>query len=284
MPLFNKRNDLKERELVLRELPVEAIAPNPDQPRRSFDEASIAELARSIAQVGLIQPLYVRRTALGYELIAGERRLRAVMSLGWRTVRCLVDAGADEEDSAIMAITENLQRKDLHFFEEAECYEALISRLGLTQEQLAEKLGKSQSFVANKLRLLRIPPASRKLIGAVGLSERHARALLRLPSDEERDEAAAVIAARGLSVKDAERYVDSRLKQTAPKLRPRMIRIFRDYKVFMNTVTSACEQLRESGLPVTIKQNERGGAAEIVIRIGNENEGRKLNGKKSDGG
>ena len=272
MSLFYRRNELRERELILRELPVEAIAPNPDQPRRSFDEASIAELAESIKQVGLIQPLLVRRTAAGYELIAGERRLRAMMSLGQRTVRCLVDTGANSEESAIMAITENLQRRDLHYFEEAECYAALLEKLGLTQEQLAERLGKSQSFIANKMRLLKLEPQTRRLIAAVGLSERHARTLLRLPDDEEREEAAAVIAAKGLSVKDAERYVESRLKPKTQRLHPRMIRIFKDYKVFMNTVSTACEQLRECGLPVSVKQSERGGAAEIVIRVGSYKE------------
>lgn len=268
MPLFNKKNDMRERELTLRELPVELIAPNPDQPRRSFDEASIAELASSIRQVGLIQPLLVRRTASGYELIAGERRLRAVISLGYKTVRCLVDTGADSEDSAVMAITENLQRRDLHYFEEAECYDSLLKKLCLTQEQLAERLGKSQSFIANKLRLLKLSPATRRLVSAVGLSERHARALLRLPDDEIREQAAAVIAAKGLSVKEAERYVDGLMKPLGgTRLRPRMIRIFKDYKVFMNTVASACEQLRESGLAVSMRQREMGGAAEILIKI-----------------
>jgi ParB family chromosome partitioning protein len=270
MALFNLKRDAEENEgLVLRELPVELISPNPDQPRRSFDEEGLEELAASIDQVGLIQPLLVRRVGSRYELIAGERRLRAVKLLGKSRVRCLIDEYADEASSALMAIVENLQRQDLHFFEEAECYQALIAKLGLTQEELAARLGKSQSFIANKLRMLRLAPGTRRIVTASGLSERHARALLRLKADEERDEAASMMAAKGLSVKEAEKLVQNMLDGGKKELRPgpRMIRIFRDYKLFMNTVNSACAQLRSSGLKVTVEQSDVAGGVEMRIKV-----------------
>lgn len=267
MPLFSfKRENVQE--LTLEELPVRSIVPNPNQPRRTFDEDSIMELAASIEQVGLLQPLLVRRAGGVYELIAGERRLRAVMRLGHSTVKCLVDPGVDEASSAIMAVVENLQRQDLHFFEEAECYAALLEKLGITQDELAARIGKSQSFIANKLRVLRLPPQTRKRIIGAGLSERHARALLRLRTDDEREAAAEHIAAKGLSVKETEKYVDSLLQaRAAIKPRPRMIRIFRDYRLFLNTISAACEQLRESGLGVSFDQNELEGGVEILIRV-----------------
>lgn len=257
--------------LKLLDIPVSLILPNPDQPRRSFDDASISELAASIKQVGLIQPLIVRRVGDHFELIAGERRLRAVKLLELPTVKCIVSASYDEEDSALMAIVENLQREDLHFFEEAECYASLLEKLRLTQEELAIRVGKSQSFIANKLRILRLSAEIRKRVVEAGLSERHTRALLRLPSDAEREEAISKIVSRSLSVKDTERLVDSMLETASVpsevKRRPRMIRIFRDYKLFVNTVNSACDQLRESGLNVQVEQTDRDNGVDIIIRV-----------------
>ena len=255
----------------LEELPVRLIMPNPDQPRRSFDEGAIAELAASIKQVGLIQPLVVRMADGYFELIAGERRLRAVKLLGCKTVRCIVERDTDPSDAALMAIVENLQREDLHFFEEAECYSSLMERLGLTQEELAARIGKSQSFVANKLRLLKFSPAVRRRIIDEKLSERHARALLRLSSDEERDEAISKIVRGALSVKAADRLVNAMIAQisgtTADKRKPRMIRIFKDYKLFLNTVNTACDQLRESGLNVAVENTDYTNGVEIRIKV-----------------
>lgn len=277
MALFGrKKDDLYSGELEsplqLVDIPVSLILPNPDQPRRSFDDESIAELASSIKQVGLIQPLIVRRVGDHYELIAGERRLRAVKLLELKTVKCIVSTAYDEEDSALMAIVENLQREDLHFFEEAECYTSLLDKLRLTQEELAIKVGKSQSFIANKLRILRLSPAVRKAVVDSGLSERHARALLKLNSDEARFDAVSKISARSLSVKETERLVDGMLEAeskgaSGAKPRPKLIRIFRDYKLFVNTVNSACDQLRESGLKVEVEQTDMESGVDIHIRV-----------------
>ena len=158
------------------------LSPNPQQPRRSFDEAALRELADSIRAYGILQPLTVRRTPGGYQLAAGERRMRAARMAGLREVPCLV-AQVDEQDAGMLALIENLQRRDLDCFEEAAAIARLISRYGLSQEQAAEKLGKSQSAVANKLRLLRLSPACRALLVEHGLTERHARCLLRLEAE-----------------------------------------------------------------------------------------------------
>lgn len=277
MAFFGFKKDIAphkpERGKRLEDVPVALIVPNPHQPRQTFDDESIAELAASIKQVGLIQPLVVRKVGSSYELIAGERRLRAVKTLGYEKVQCIVDGELDDEDSALMAIVENLQREDLHYFEEAESYAALLQKLHITQDELAERIGKSQSFIANKLRMLRLSPDIRDAIVLNGLTERHTRALLRLNTDEERYEAIRKIAADSLSVKDTEKLVEKMLnaafdgKQQGAKPRPKIIRIFKDYKLFVNTVNSACNQLRESGLNVEVEQTEHDGGVDIVIKV-----------------
>lgn len=274
MALFGNKKESLRAELPVRldEIPTSLVFPNPDQPRRSFDDAGIAELAASIKHVGLIQPLVVRRVSDHYELIAGERRLRAIKMLDLPTVRCLISTSVDDEDSALMAIVENLQREDLHFFEEAECYASLLEKLRLTQDELAARIGKSQSFIANKLRLLKLSPRIKDAVVKAGLSERHTRAVLRLSTDRERAAAVERIASRSLSVKESEKLVDTmieaaRCEGSAAKPRPRIIRIFRDYKLFINTVNSACDQLRESGLAVQVEQTDRDNGVDILIRV-----------------
>ena len=168
---------MPERQVLM--LPAEELRPNPMQPRRVFDSGALEELAASIRQHGILQPLTVRRTARGWELIAGERRLRAARLAGLRTVPCL-EAQVSDTDSALLALLENLQRQDLHYLEEATALAAFLRQTGMTQEQLAEKLGRSPSAVANKLRLLRLSPQCASELLKHNLSERHARALRRL--------------------------------------------------------------------------------------------------------
>ena len=268
----DKKNDT--RKLV--ELPVASIVPNPNQPRKSFDEDSIAELAKSIEQVGLIQPLMVRMNGQGYELIAGERRLRAVKSLGYETVSCIVCADMKEEDSAIAAVIENLQREDLHFFEEAQCYAELIDSYNLTQEELARRLGKSQSSIANKLRVLRLPDEVKAAVLDSGVTERHARALLKLEDTQCQIDMIKQISEDGMSVKDTERRVehilDSRYEQKIPgaKPRPAVMRMVKDYRIFMNTINSAVNTLRDTGLIITVAQDDRDDGVDIRISITRE--------------
>ena len=166
-------------------IPVSAVYPNPYQPRKYFSQKSIQELADSIRQIGLLQPINVRRCGDGkYELIAGERRLRACKLAGLSYVKALITSTLSDQELASIAMIENLQRENLHFFEEAEGYQSLLREHGFTQEELAKKLSKNQSTIANKLRILKLTRNVKDKILTTGLSERHARALLRLHNEK----------------------------------------------------------------------------------------------------
>ena len=275
MPVFDfiRNSDGAKGSKRLVEVNVASIHPNPYQPRATFDEESIAELAQSIQQVGLLQPLLVRKVDDGYELVAGERRLRAVTSLGMEKVACIVQQDIEDESSAMMALIENLQREDLHYLEEAQCYQKLLETYGLTQEELANRLGKSQSSIANKLRLLKLSDEVKAAMTEKRLSERHARALLKLADDKQRLDAVERIAEKGLSVKETEQMVEKTLnkaydeKQDGAKPRPKLMRIVRDYRLFMNTINQAVNQLRESGMTVEVEQSDRADGVDIKIRV-----------------
>ena len=273
---FTLRPRTTESQRRLLEIPVEKIVPNPNQPRVTFDDDTIAELAQSISQVGLIQPLVVRRSGSGYELVAGERRLRACKSLGMETVTCIVEDSMQEESSAMVALIENLQREDLHYMEEAQCYYALLNNYNLTQEELAKRLGRSQSSIANKLRLLRLSPDVVSAIRENGLSERHARAVLKLKDEEVQLAVIKRTAEKNLSVKDTERLVEQTLdkmydeKRPGAAPRPAIIRQVRDYRLFMNTVNSAIAVLRESGMNVEVEQEDLQNGVDIHIKVTSE--------------
>ena len=275
MPVFDfiRNSDGAKGSKRLVEVNVASVHPNPYQPRATFDEESIAELAQSIQQVGLLQPLLVRKVDDGYELVAGERRLRAVTSLGMEKVACIVQQDIEDESSAVMALIENLQREDLHYLEEAQCYQKLLETYGLTQEELANRLGKSQSSIANKLRLLKLSDEVKAAMTEKRLSERHARALLKLTDDKQRLDAVEKIAEKGLSVKETEQMVEKTLnkaydeKQDGAKPRPKLMRIVRDYRLFMNTINQAVNQLRESGMTVEVEQSDRADGVDIKISV-----------------
>ena len=275
MPVFDfiRNSDGAKGSKRLVEVNVASIHPTPYQPRATFDEESIAELAQSIQQVGLLQPLLVRKVDDGYELVAGERRLRAVTSLGMEKVACIVQQDIEDESSAMMALIENLQREDLHYLEEAQCYQKLLETYGLTQEELANRLGKSQSSIANKLRLLKLSDEVKAAMTEKRLSERHARALLKLTDDKQRLDAVERIAEKGLSVKETEQMVEKTLnkaydeKQDGAKPRPKLMRIVRDYRLFMNTINQAVNQLRESGMTVEVEQSDRADGVDIKISV-----------------
>lgn len=275
MPIFDLFKDQRIKgKLQLQEIPVEQIQRNPNQPRVTFDDETIAELAQSIAQVGLIQPLLVRRISENqYELVAGERRLRAVKQLNMERVTCVVQNDMAEETSAMMALIENLQREDLHFFEEAQCYQSLLLNYSLTQEELAKRLGKSQSSIANKLRLLKLPKSVQSALNETHLTERHARALLKLEQEDLQLDMVKKVSERTLSVKETERMVGKTLnklydeKSDGAKPRPKIIRIVKDYRLFMNTINMAVNQLRESGMSVEVEQIDRENGVDINIKI-----------------
>lgn len=241
------------------------IRPNPYQPRRTFSQASVAELAASIRQYGLISPLTVRRNARGeLELIAGERRLRALEMLGEQTADVLLMSAYDE-DCALMALIENIQRENLNCFEEAEAYRAAMREHGLSQEELARRLGRSPSCIANRLRLLRLSEGQRARILEAGLTERHARTLLRLTDEDSRDQALSRMIAEQLSVRQSEELVERLLKSRRALRCPRVI--YRDHRLLVNALLDTVRAMQETGAGVTSRVTERDQCVEITVTV-----------------
>lgn len=257
--------DRPERKVLW--LPAAEIRPNPMQPRRTFEETGLRELAESIRRHGILQPLTVRRTAAGWELVAGERRLRAARMAGLRQVPCLV-AQVGEEDAALLALIENLQRRDLDYMEEAAAIASLIRRYDLSQQQAAEKLGRSQSAVANKLRLLRLEEPVTAALHRYGLTERHARALLRLGDGEERLQAAEHMGRLGLNVAQAEAYIDRLVaaKQVQPPRR-RPTYIIKDVRLFLNSVERGVQLMRGAGVGAQVARQDTDSEICLTVRI-----------------
>ena len=248
------------------ELPPSAIHPNPRQPRTVFEEESIRSLAESIRRCGVIQPLTVRRCGENWELIAGERRLRAAKLAGLSTVPCIVST-ADGEGSALLALVENLQRRDLHYLEEAAAIARYIHEYGLTQEEAAARLARSPSALANKLRLLRLGEECRRVLVEAGLTERHARALLRLEEDRERLAAAKHIARHHLNVAQTEQYIQRRLEaiQTAPAAKRTFI--LKDVRLFLNSIDRGVHMMKEAGVHARTEREETEEEILLTIRI-----------------
>ena len=252
--------DRPERKVLW--LPAAEIRPNPMQPRRTFEETGLRELAESIRRHGILQPLTVRRTAAG-----GERRLRAAVLAGLETVPCL-EAEVDGRASALLALVENLQRRDLHYLEEAEAIAAFLHQTGMTQEAVAAQLGMSPSALANKLRLLRLSPACRALLVEHGLTERHARCLLRLEDEGERLTALRQAAAKHWNVAQTEQYVERRLAalQTAPPAGRRTY-IIKDVRLFLNSVDRGLRLIRDAGVDARTEREETEDEIVLTLRI-----------------
>lgn len=246
-------------------LPPQSIRPNPVQPRKVFDRQALQELAASVAQYGVLQPISVRRQAGGYELIAGERRLRAAKLAGLDEIPCIIMT-LDEEQSGMLALVENLQRRDLDYIEEAQGIADLMQRYGLSQEQAARRIGKSQSAVANKLRLLRHSPAVLEALRAHGLSERHARALLKLPSETERLSAIETIVRRELTVARTEAYVESLLADKPKPFASRKL-LLKDVRLFLNAVDHNLQIMKNAGIRADCGREETEDEIVLTIRL-----------------
>lgn len=249
----------------VRYIPINTVRPNPQQPRRSFDETALRELADSVRAYGILQPLTVRDRGGFYELVAGERRLRAARIAGLREVPCLV-AEVGEEDAALLALIENLQRRDLDYMEEAAAIARLIGRYGLSQQQAADKLGKSQPAIANKLRLLRLAPPVIDCLRQYGLTERHARTLLRLTDPEQQLAAARHMGQRGLNVAQAEQYVDALTAENRtvpPQRRPTYI--IKDVRLFLNSVERGVRLMQSAGVGAEVGRRDT--EEEILLTI-----------------
>ncbi len=258
----------KSGESVIRQLPIHLVHPNPNQPRKNFNHDALKELSESIRQYGVIQPVTVRRTReCTYELIAGERRLRAASLAGLLKIPAIV-TDMEDEDSAIVALVENIQRQNLSFMEEALSYRQLLDKCDLTQEELAKKVGKTQSAIANKIRLLRLPQSVREIIKDNSLTERHARALLRLDTEEKQLYASRRIVDLSLSVKQTEELCDRILKDgIEEKPLHKVRRSIADVRVFFNTITKAVTLMNERGIDAVAEKNETDSHYEYVIRI-----------------
>lgn len=251
------------------EIPVSLITPNPRQPRRVFDEESLASLAESITRYGILQPITCRRhPSGGYEIVAGERRFRAACRAGFYSVPCII-MDTTEEESAAVAIIENLQREDLNIFEEASAISSLLIIYRMTQAEAAERLAVSQSYVANKLRLLRFDEDERAMILENALSERHARCLLRLQDEEERRGALRYIIAHKLNVSASEKYVETLLRSPEKQKRQKTRFIFKDLRLFYNSLDRAAELVRSSGVPVRVERDEQSDGVILTVTIGN---------------
>lgn len=241
MPVLYRRGLMESTRVTM--ISPDYISPNPDQPRRYFDPDGLTELAESIRVHGILQPLSVRRKGGGrYELIAGERRLRAAMICGLEQVPCLV-LEVSRESSCLLSLIENLQRRDLDFWEEAKALERLISVYGLSQEEAAAKVGKSQSAVANKLRLLR------------------------LPTPEAQKEGAELLVKEGWTVSRTERYVEEVLRDQAKEKKVRRPLFIRDVRFFLNTLDHSLTVMRSAGVDAKCQRVEEGDDILLTIRI-----------------
>ena len=241
-------------------LPARAIRPNPAQPRKIFRQEALDELADSIRRHGILQPLSVRRVAGGYELIAGERRLRAGILAGLSEIPCIV-MSLDEKESGMVALVENLQRQDLDFIEEARGISKLMERWSLSQEQVAKVIGKSQSSVANKLRILKHSPQVLEALREGGLTERHGRALLKLPTEPEKLRAIDTVVALSMSVARTERYVEQLLAKEQDR-QPRA-----DVGHFLNSLNQSLARIQLSGIPAVSERRETDRQIVLTITI-----------------
>lgn len=261
MSLFQKT---AKRQVL--ELPVADIRPNPHQPRKTFAAEELAELALSISQVGVLQPLSVRREGAGWELIAGERRLRAAKLAGLSRVPCL-PVEADDDASALLALVENLQRKDLDVWEEAAALRQLIDHHHLSQEEAARRVGKSQSAVANKLRLLKLPQDVIEILRTSRLSERHARALLRLDSPSLQRTVLDHIIKHQLNVAQTEAYIERLSQQQPPSKKAEPVYRIRDVRLFLNTVKRSLAVMQSAGVNARCGREETDSEITLTIHI-----------------
>lgn len=241
-------------------LPARSIRPNPAQPRKIFNPEALDELSESIRQHGILQPLSVRRCGNIYELIAGERRLRAAQLAGVTDIPCII-MSMDDKESGMAAMVENLQRQDLDFIEEAMGISRLLKDWNMSQEQVARLLGKSQSAIANKLRLLKHSDIVLEALREAGLTERHARALLKLRSEEETLAAIAEIARQGMSVARTEKYIESLLAVNEDK--PAKANVV----AFLNNLTQNLQKIQLSGIPAVSERRETDRQIVLTITI-----------------
>lgn len=263
-----------QKDLKIEIVNVDLVKPNPYQPRKVFSDAALQELASSILEHGLMQPITVRKIGGSYELIAGERRLKASKLAGLKTIPAVI-AEVTTKDSAILALIENLQRENLNFLEESQAYYSVMQDYNYTQQELAKTLGKSQSTIANKLRILKLSPAVQKLLVENNLTERHARALLKLPSEEYQIKILEKVIKQELNVKRTEQLIEQMLVQIANeelvkhKENQKVKTFIRDMRLVTNTITEAVNLIQKAGIDAKYTMKEQADGYEIRIKIPN---------------
>ncbi|WP_067622097.1 nucleoid occlusion protein [Alicyclobacillus acidiphilus] len=252
------------------EIPVQEIVSNPYQPRTIFNQEAIEELAKTIHTHGVIQPIVVRKKDRGYELIAGERRLRAVRHLGWETIPAII-RDMNDAQTASAALIENLQREGLTPIEEAVAYQQLLELHGLTQESLAQRLGKGQSTIANKLRLLHLPEPVQNALLRKDITERHARALLALPAEDMQVALLNECIEKGWNVKQMEERVKAKLGALESgdkrQAKPRRKGLSRDVRLAVNTIRQSLEMIQETGLDVVYEESDEESFYQFTIKV-----------------
>lgn len=271
LPISYETGDRDEQRTIM-QIPIHMIKTNPYQPRRNFDSESIAELAESVKKYGVIQPITVRKLADSqYELIAGERRVRACSMAGMLKIPAIV-AHLSDNDSAVVALIENIQRENLSFMEEAEAFRNLLFNHGFTQEELAKHLGKTQSSVANKVRLLKLSSPVREIIKDNCLTERHARALLRLSTEALQLKALEKITDENLNVAQTDEYIEQLLKEENETKKQdtgffSKKRNLKDSRLFTNTLRHAVNLMKKNGIEVDSVETEYDNYYEYIIHI-----------------
>lgn len=264
--VINNSNMISEVKVV--KVAIYQIFPNPYQPRKNFDDEALCDLSASIAQFGVLQPLLVAPADNGrYMLIAGERRLRASKMAKLQEVPVIISEYTSQQIAEI-ALIENLQREDLHFLEEAEGYEKLMEEFHLTQEAMAARVGKKQSTIANKLRLLRLSDRIRKILVEGGLTERHARALLKLDDEEKQVQVLTVVIDNGYSVRQTESYIEKLLEDKKQEKKKRMV-IVNDVRIYLNSIKQVVSAIKDVGIPVAMEQTVEGDDVIVSLRIKN---------------
>ena len=248
------------------EISIDSIVISPDQPRKTFSNQELEELSNSIREFGVIQPVIVKKIGSQYVLIAGERRVRASQLVGLEKIPAII-RDANEKDMAFIALIENVQRENLSYIEEAAAYKKLMDEYGLTQSEIAKRVGKQQSTISNKIRLLSLPEEIQIALTENQLSERHARALLRLPDSKQRKLILDRIIEHSLNVRQSEKLIDDFLKKTEDERRKAEKLRFINYRIYINTIKKAFNTIREVESGAQYFQEDKGDHLELRIII-----------------
>jgi len=245
-------------------VPLDKIEANPEQPRKVFHDEGMEELTGSIKEYGVLQPIILKDEKDIYTIIAGERRYRAAQLAGLSKIPAIIKT-METKEAALIALVENVQREDLNFLEEARAYKKLMEDFQLTQGEIAEKVNKRQSTISNKIRVLSLPEKIQEQLISNRLTERHARALLRLKDDADRDQIMKRVIANNLNVKQTEKLIEELLEKKEAALRKRRKVNYISYKIYLNTIRKAFSQIKEMEKNAKISQEDKGDFLEVKI-------------------